>query len=162
MNDTSRVYAAEQELRRMLGFTSVHVHGREVKIPVERNFADIESIQRYVDKVLALNWVRAMYPMAAQSLKVQKKPKGANVATCGGGVMNVPINSHNRWALREIVILHELAHHLTPGSNHGSAFRDCFAWLVEEIIAPEVGWLLRTLFWDNQLSCVQPTANLVQ
>lgn len=156
MSETAAVYDCEFTLRDMLKLSKVHVHGREVHIPVERNFADIVSIQQYVDKVLALNWVQAQYPTAKRPLRVQKKPKGANVASCGGGVMNVPINSEHRWALREAVILHELAHHLTPHCGHSAEFRDCFAWLLEEIVAPEVGWLLRTIFWDRGLSCQQP------
>lgn len=161
MTDPDRIatYACEFTLRDMLKVSQVHVHGVTVDIPVERNFATIENIQAYVDKVLALNWVRAAYPRATNPLKVVKKPKGANNADCGGGVMRVPINSENRWALREIVILHEMAHHLAPG-GHAEAFRTCFAWLVSEIIAPEAGWLLRTLFWDNGLP-VQTPASLV-
>lgn len=160
--ETQRVYEAEWVLRDMLKLPSVNVCGREVAIPVERNFASIESIQTYVDKVLALNWIRDMYPHAQRPLKVVKKPKGRNVATCGGGIMYVPINSENRWALREQVILHEMAHHLTPGCSHGGPFRDCLAWLLEEIVAPEVGWLMRTLFWDRGLTCVQPAPMVVR
>lgn len=164
MSETATVYQAEFTLRDMLELSTVHVHGRQIDVPPERRFTDIEAVQRYVDKVLALNWVRAKYPRAAYPITVKKKPsKTANEAACGGGLMYVPINSHVRWALREIVILHEIAHHLAgAGADHRQEFRDCFAWLLEEIIAPEVGWLMRTIFWDRGLTCVQPTNSVVR
>jgi putative metallohydrolase (TIGR04338 family) len=67
--------------------------------------------------------------------------------------MAVPTTA--RWALRELVLCHELAHHLRrhaeataaePG--HGPAFQDDYAALVDLVIGPEVGLLLRAGFTE--------------
>ena len=49
--------------------------------------------------------------------------------------------------MRELVVLHELAHHLEPdpaAAAHGPAFVHRYAHLVTEVIGPEVGLLLRS------------------
>jgi putative metallohydrolase (TIGR04338 family) len=55
-----------------------------------------------------------------------------------------------RWAMRELVLCHELAHHLTFHSaggghdpGHGRAFVDTYVSLVGLVIGAEVGLLLR-------------------
>ncbi len=64
------------------------------------------------------------------------------------GTIAVPVAG--RWALRELVLCHELAHHVTfhcsggaeePG--HGRAFVDVYVTLAGVVIGPEVAVLLR-------------------
>ena len=54
------------------------------------------------------------------------------------------------WALRELVILHELAHHLAPDIEvaHGGAFVDRMITLVDGVIGPEAALLLRVTMAD--------------
>jgi putative metallohydrolase (TIGR04338 family) len=52
------------------------------------------------------------------------------------------------WAMRELVVLHELAHHLTPGDQHGSAFVATFVELVAELVGTEAAFLLRSALLD--------------
>jgi putative metallohydrolase (TIGR04338 family) len=56
------------------------------------------------------------------------------------------------WAMREIVILHELSHHLaTRGESHGSAFTSTFLHLVREVMGPEVGLLLTDAYTQHDV-----------
>jgi putative metallohydrolase (TIGR04338 family) len=54
------------------------------------------------------------------------------------------------WALRELVILHELAHHLAEDIEiaHGGAFVDRLLTLVDGIVGPEAALLLRVTMLD--------------
>ncbi|TCN45868.1 putative metallohydrolase (TIGR04338 family) [Rhodococcus sp. SMB37] len=160
VRDTKRtsVYEAESLVRRMFdladerGLRTVEVAGSHVTLPVERRFASLESAQQYVDKVLALNWVRERWPRAA--LPVRVRARSGNTAAhyendCA--TIALPVHRDNRaWAFRELVVLHELAHHLDPQDPddptepaHGPAFVDRFLTLVDEIIGPEAAFMLR-------------------
>ena len=54
------------------------------------------------------------------------------------------------WALRELVILHELAHHLADGIEiaHGGALSIGCSTLVDGIVGPEAALLLRVTMLD--------------
>ena len=64
-----RVYEAEGLLARMIDrrtdFPVVAAYGSGVVVPDDRKFGDIASVQRYVDAVLALDWVRRAAPGTA-------------------------------------------------------------------------------------------------
>ncbi|MGN2635232.1 TIGR04338 family metallohydrolase [Nocardia takedensis] len=129
---------------------TVEVHGSRITLPVERRFASVDSVQTYVDKVLALNWVRAGWERAAAPVRV--RARAGNTAAHyepEGAVLAVPVHTGaTAWALRELVVLHELAHHLEPtGSTlaaHGPEFCARYVELVDGIIGAEAAFLLRT------------------
>ena len=51
------------------------------------------------------------------------------------------------WALRELVVLHEIAHHLDGGDPpHGPAFVDTFCELAGVVMGPEVAHVLRGVY----------------
>jgi putative metallohydrolase (TIGR04338 family) len=46
--------------------------------------------------------------------------------------------------MRETVVLHEIAHWLTPhGASHGTEFQSAFMWLLDHVVAPEAGFVFR-------------------
>ena len=142
------VYSAEQLVRRLLDrsaqFPTLQVAGSTITLPVEKRFGSAEAVQAYVDAVLALNWVRAAWPSAGP-VRVRERA-GDTLAHYSAGVIAVPTRRiGSSWALRELVVLHELAHHLAaPGEQtHGAQFVGRFIELVTEIIGPEAGLLLR-------------------
>lgn len=145
----SKVYGAEQHLARLLESARVNqvrtieAYGSTLTLPDEVRFGDLESIQRYVDNVLGLAWVRRTWPvLAAQRVTVRRR-KGESKAHYWRLVREIAIPTSTRWAMREIVLLHEIAHHLTPEDcGHGEEFVGTFLLLVREIIGPEVGLLL--------------------
>jgi len=152
----SRVYDAEHLVHRIFDrsahYPVVEVAGSRLTLPVERRFGSIEAVQRYVDQVLALAWVRQSWERAGIKVVVRERAgSGQAHYQRAGSVMAVPGHrSGSVWALRELVILHELAHHLAPEVEiaHGGAFVERMITLVEEIIGPEAGLLVRVTMVD--------------
>ena len=162
----SRVYAGEHVVHALFDRSDraavVQLAGSSVTLPVERRFGDVAGVQRYVDAALALNWIRA-WPRAAVPVTVRAR-RGRRQAHYerNPAVIAVPAPAHGAvrpgnmsgptWALRELVVLHEIAHHLEPdptAAAHGSAFVGRLRRIVEEIVGPEAAWLL-TVAWADQ------------
>ncbi|MFC8381566.1 TIGR04338 family metallohydrolase [Nocardia sp. NPDC057272] len=153
----AKVYDGEQLVRGVFdraeefGHRTVDVYGSQLTLPVERRFASVESVQSYADKVLALNWVRAQWERATVSIRVRARG-GAAAAHYEpeSAVLAVPLHTGSTaWALRELVVLHELAHHLAPDSAqapHGPEFCSRYVELVDGVIGPEAALLIRTTF----------------
>lgn len=63
----------------------------------------------------------------------------------------IPLD-HTGWALRELVVLHELAHHLDDDrrhhAGHGPEFCSRYLELVDSLIGVEAGFLLRATLLD--------------
>ncbi len=161
--DTGRslVYAVEDQVARALdraaaGAPTTQFYGSALTMPTERRFADLASVRRWVHAVLALPVVTARWPgTPACDVRARRGSRAAHYEA--PGTIAVPVDG--RWAMRELVLCHELAHHLvlhehsghrhpghehTPG--HGPAFREAYAELVTMVIGPEVALLLRAGF----------------
>jgi len=153
----TKVYEAENLVHRIFDrsadFPVVEVAGSRLTLPIERHFATLESVQAYVDAVLGSAAVRARWPRACLPVAVRER-SGQQQADYQRltAVLAVPLHAGNRaWALRELVILHELAHHLAEVEEeaHGPAFTERLIVLTGEIVGEEAGFLLRTTMWDN-------------
>ena len=152
----SRVYDAEHLVHRIFDrsaeYPVVDVAGSRIALPVERKFASIDSVQRYVDGVLALPWVSSTWDRASAPDRVRERSgEGQAHYQRIGSIMAVPgYRAGSGWALRELVILHELAHHLAPDieSAHGGPFVDRLLTLVDGIVGPEAALLLRVTMLD--------------
>ncbi|HEY5852808.1 MAG TPA: TIGR04338 family metallohydrolase [Aldersonia sp.] len=155
-----RVYDAEQLVRTVFDRTDenrlrvVETHGSQLTLPVERRFASLESVQTYVRKVLALNWVRARWARAAAPVQVRAR-LGATSAhyELATATLAVPMHAGGTaWALREFVVLHELAHHLDPDPDrtaaHGPEYCERYLDLVDGIVGAEAAFLLRATMLD--------------
>lgn len=151
----SRVYNAEDELTLVLarGGTIEHF-GSTFNVPDERKFGDVNSIQPYVDKVLAFGPVAAL-PGASRPVQVRER-RGATKAHYEYASATIAIppyqlgtRAQQGWALRETVVLHELAHHLAGPVGHGPEFTAMLVYLVEHVIAPEAAHLLRVALWER-------------
>ncbi|ATA27379.1 hypothetical protein MLM_0387 [Mycobacterium lepraemurium] len=151
----SRVYAAEEFVRTLFdraaehGSPAVEFFGTRLTLPPEGRFGSVPSVQRYVDQVLALPAVRQRWP-DVPPLRV--RPRRAAPATHyenrdGAGVIAVPDRDTAEWALRELVVLHEVAHHLCrAGLPHGPEFVATICELTELVMGPEVGHVLRVVY----------------
>ncbi|MFI5778273.1 TIGR04338 family metallohydrolase [Nocardia sp. NPDC051570] len=161
----ARVYDAEGLVRRIFdradesGVRTVELHGSQITLPIERRFASVESVQNYADRVLALNWVRARWDRATAPLTVRSRA-GAAAAHYESerAVLAVPLHTRGTaWALRELVILHELAHHLEPHPTdlapHGPEFCTRYLDLVDGVIGPEAALVLRTTLLGCGVRC---------
>ncbi|WP_375487618.1 TIGR04338 family metallohydrolase [uncultured Jatrophihabitans sp.] len=143
-----RVYEAEQLLARMLDrradYPVVEAFGSTVALPDDRKFGDVPAVQRYVDAVLALDWVRRLGAAAPVTVRARA---GATKAEYEFATATMAVPTHavgGRWAMRELVVLHELAHHLSGSPGHGPEFTAPFLELVTELVGPEAGFLLRS------------------
>ncbi len=158
MRDVQRakVYAAEEFVRTMFdradqrGDRVVDFFGTRLTLPPEGRFASVESIARYVDEVLAHHAVRQRWP-ACGPLEVRAR-RGVSAAhyEYGGGkagaVIAVP-DRHTTWALREWVVLHEIAHHLCRADPpHGPDFVATLCDLAGAVMGPEAAYVLRVVY----------------
>jgi putative metallohydrolase (TIGR04338 family) len=141
MRDSQRekVYQAEYRLREFydtaerIGNPMVVLDGIPLTLPPEAKFASIESIQRYVDLVVGRD-----------KIAVRARKGVAKAHMEAGGVMAIP-DQRLGWAMREIVVLHEIAHHLAPGERHGPGFTAKYGQLLAETMGPETGLMYRIL-----------------
>ena len=138
-----RVYDAEQALRAVLdsGIDNFDFYGQVLPVEqTEKHFGSIEAVQAYVDAVLALNWVRELSHHATTPVKVRER-KGRTKAHYTPWSATIAVPDHLdgarfSWAMRELVVLHELAHHLTRWDDeaHGAEFTGTFLYLVKHLI----------------------------
>ena len=123
--------------------------GTQLTLPPEGRFGSVASVQRYVDEVLALASVRQRWPDVSP-LKVRSR-RAATAAHYenrdGAGTIAVPDRDTADWALRELVVLHEVAHHLCQAEPpHGPEFVATICELAELVMGPELGHVLRVVY----------------
>jgi putative metallohydrolase (TIGR04338 family) len=151
----SKVYAAEEFVRTLFdraaehGSRSVEFFGAQLTLPPEARFGSVPAVQRYVDDVLALPSVRKQWP-AAVPLRVRAR-RAATAAHYenrdGTSVIAVPDLDTADWAMRELVVLHEIAHHLCDARPpHGPQYVATLCTLAELVMGPELGHVLRVVY----------------
>ncbi len=149
----SKVYAAEAFVRTMFDRAAQHhsraidFFGASLTLPPEARFASIDAVRRYVDQVLAMPAVTQRWQVGALAVRARRGAGAAHYEVQdGAAVIAVPEQS-TRWALRELVLLHEVAHHLCPVEPaHGPEFCATLCELVEVVMGPEVGHVLRVVY----------------
>lgn len=158
-----RLYDAENTLRRFydtalaIDNPVITVGGITLTLPPEARFASIESIQSYVDRVRALpslaHHPRAAIPVFVRARQGDSKAHYEN----SRAVIAIPDNLGS-WAMRELIVLHELAHHFAWGDQHGSRFAAAFLDILGAVLGPEVELALRVLFDQHEVSYRRPVA----
>lgn len=154
----SLVYSAESQVAFILeaGGTIEHF-GSTLNVPDERKFGNVESVAAYIEKVLAYSPVAA-YPRAKVPVHVRER-RGQARAHYEYRTATIAIPPHlpgeggrRAWALREMVVLHELAHHLVgpgaTGGGHGPEFAATLVDLFTHVIDPVAGHLLRVSLYE--------------
>lgn len=145
-NDRAKVYGAETELEVILNRprTFVTLAGSTFLVPDERRFGNLEGVQRFVDQVLE--------HIGNNDRITVRSRRGQAAAHYEHGKQVIAIPEATGWALREHVVLHEIAHHLAPtGEKHGPVFRKELTNLLEKVLAPEAAMMLRFLYWERGL-----------
>ncbi len=154
--DTQRakVYAAEDFVRTLFdrasqhGSRAVDFFGTQLTLPPEARFASTAAVQRYVDDVLVLPAVRQRWPrIEPLTVRARRAETAAHYERRDGvATIAVPQRAAN-WAMRELVVLHEIAHHLSDVEPpHGPQFVAVFCELAELVMGPEVGHVLRVVY----------------
>jgi putative metallohydrolase (TIGR04338 family) len=126
---------------------TVEVEGVTLDLPPEGKFADIASLQTYCDKVCKLMKVEAVH------VEAHRNQHGNAFYQSAGRRIVIP-DGQNRWALRELVVLHELAHHVTWVQNldaaaHGPEFVANYITMLERVMAPQAGLAARLVYAAN-------------
>ena len=147
------VYAAEDFVRTLFDRAAEHnsraidFFGAQLTLPPEARFGSVQSVGDYVDRVLSLPAVGDRWPVSAVTVRARRGATAAHYENRDGtAVIAVPDRTF-RWALRELVVLHEIAHHLCPVEPaHGGEFVSAFCELAEMVMGPEVGHVLRVVY----------------
>lgn len=150
----SKVYAAEEFVRTLFdraaehGNRMVDFFGTQLTLPPEGRFASMESVQRYVDDVLGMAVVRESWPgRGPLTVRARRGVTAAHYERDDGGAVIAVPEGRTTWALRELVVLHEIAHHLcTAEPPHGPQFIATFCELAGAVMGPEVGHVLRVVY----------------
>ena len=123
--------------------------GTQLTLPPEARFGSVASVQRYIDDVLALPAVRQQWPeISPLRVRARRAATAAHYENPdGAGVIAVPDRDTADWAMRELVVLHEIAHHLCRvGPPHGPEFVATICTLTELVMGPELGHVLRVVY----------------
>lgn len=150
----SKVYAAEEFVRTLFDRAAEHgssmeFFGTQLTLPPEAKFGSLSGVQRYVDDVLALPAVRRAWPgVAPLRVRARRAATAAHYENRHGtGVIAVPEDRDADWAMRELVVLHEIAHHLCDEQPaHGSRYVATLCTLAELVMGPEVAHVLRVVY----------------
>ena len=147
----SRVYRAEDAWGHRLdaarlGAPLAVVGGSSVVLPAERRFGELAAAAAYAARVVALPEVRALAAVGPPELRLRRGRLKAHWEP--PGTIALPVPRHGEpWALRETVLLHELAHHVgeTSGLAHGhrAPFPAVLLLLVEAVLGAEAALALR-------------------
>lgn len=120
----------------------------------EPRFTRPEEVQPFVDAVLARLQAQAKQFGSRyggrESRHVRVSPMhGFTRATYSNGWISIPVRERGgAWALRGLVVVHELAHHLNIGDGaiidqHGDGFRTTMLQLLEDIGWVEIAAMLQ-------------------
>jgi putative metallohydrolase (TIGR04338 family) len=105
-----------------------------------KEFRNLREVRAYVDDLTASDWWADRWPHI-EAIPVSRTRSGrfSGYAVEGSGEIRL-------GSLREPVVLHEVAHVVTPGTGHGPAFVDALLALVRERLGfPAYGALLAEL-----------------
>lgn len=149
----AKVYAAEQALR----FAYDHpadtttIAGVTLSLEPEDRFASLADLRVYVDRVIYHPEVIATFGFAGPVGLRHRKGAAKAHYQHHDAVIAVHVGDDD-WALRELVVLHEIAHHLAGVAGHGPEFTAVFAELVRLIIGEQAGLALRLLFHQENVN----------
>ena len=157
----ARVYRAEDAWAARLdaarrGAPLATVAGSAVLLPAERRFGDLDAVAAYLARVLALPAVRAVLgEVAPPALRLRRGARAAHWEP--PGTIAVPVPRHGEpWALRECVVLHELAHHAGHvtgrADRHGAPFPALLLSLVEAVLGAQAAFALRVDYGTERVA----------
>lgn len=144
-NQRSRVYAGEDAWALRLdaarrGASLAEVAGSAVTLPRELQFGTLVAAQAYADRQLTL-W-------DVPSVLLRERRGQLKAHWEAPGVIALPLAARGTpWAMRETVLLHELAHHLAfhldGVADHGTAYTGRMLELVTQALGDEAALALR-------------------
>ena len=142
-----RFYRAQDTLDFLLAHGgTARVWGSTVTVPVERRFGDLDGVRRYLAALRATSWGHPDTPAP----QVRCRAGAVNVAHWQApDIIALPVGRgpDGRQMLREHIVVHEYAHHVTwhqhGATGHGPVFQDIYLDLLEHAIGAEAAFILR-------------------
>jgi len=151
----ARVYAAEQVWALRLdaarrGARSATVAGSSLVLPRELLFGTLGAAQVYADARLD-GW--GLPPVV---LRVRRGQAKAHFEAGRPAVIALPVPEHGEpWAMREAVLLHELAHHVSAGLDgepgHGPPFPARLLQLVRRALGDQAAFALQVDYAEHRV-----------
>lgn len=120
----------------------------EFEVDAGRRLPTVPVLQAYVDTLAAAGWFRARWPDRAFEVR---PGFGHRRATADAdGVLQMP-----KWARSELVVLHEVAHCVTPWTfaSHGPEYGGVLLCLVRRAIGPGPAQALEDAFDRHRVRC---------
>lgn len=149
----SAVYAAEEFVRVLFDRAAQHnsrsidFFGTQLTLPPEARFGSVRDVGDYVDRVLAMPAVAQRWSVSAVEVRRRRGVTAAHYEIRSGAATIAVPDGTQRWALRELVVLHEIAHHLCPiEPPHGGPFASTFSELAGIVMGAEVEHVLRVVY----------------
>jgi putative metallohydrolase (TIGR04338 family) len=147
----SKVYSAEHQLQWLYDNVggNINLHGVPLQLEPERKFEDLAAVQRYVDLVtLNPNVIGAFGKVGHVHVRERRGDTAAHyrLNTIAINTKATKMASGSGWALRETVVLHELAHHYSKSHGHGPDFARTFVTLLSHTMGPQVSTALAILY----------------
>lgn len=132
------VYQAEDQWSAIIDRGGVvDFFGSQLDAPIQLRFGSLSDVETYVTVTCARADVQA---------PAVRHRKGGARAHYSQGVIAIP--SDQPWAMRESVVLHEIAHHVAASrsgsAEHDERFTSAMLFLVGEKLGPVAELLLRT------------------
>ena len=156
----SRVYRAEDAWAAQLdaarlGAQLATVGGSAVLLPAERRLGSLAAAADYAARVVALPEVVAQLgPAEPPQLRPRRGVRSAHWEP--PGTIALPVPEHGEpWALRETVLLHELAHHLAETTGrargHRAPFPAVVLLLTAVVLGEEAALALRVAYGEHDV-----------
>ena len=156
----ARVYRAEDAWAARLdaarqGAVLATVGGSALVLPAERRLGSLQAAADYCGRVLALPAVCAAFgEVDPPALRTRRGGRSAHWESPGTIALHVPPHGEP-WALRESVLLHELAHHVgeTTGRarGHRPPFPAVVLLLVRAVLGAEAELVLRVEYGQSDV-----------
>jgi putative metallohydrolase (TIGR04338 family) len=156
----SRVYGAENAWAARLdaarlGAPLATVGGSRLLLPAERRLGSLEAARGYCARVVALpDVVTAVGAVDPPVLRPRRGVRAAHWEPPGTVALPVPVHGEP-WALRETVLLHELAHHLGETTGRSRGHRPPFPALVlllaQAVLGEEAAFALRVDYGEHDV-----------
>jgi putative metallohydrolase (TIGR04338 family) len=157
----SRVYRAEDAWAGRLdaarrGAALATIGGSAVLLPAELRFGSLAAASAYAEQVLRLPPVAALASsstaLPAPVLRLRRGQRAAHWER--PGVVALPVPRHGEpWALRQSVLLHELAHHVGEltgrAAGHRPPFPALVLLLVQAAMGDEAAFALRVAYGEE-------------
>lgn len=141
----SAVYAAEDQLSSLLDRGGcLDFHGSLLELPRQRRLTDLAEVRDYLAALRRQPWGAGHTP--APRVRARK----GNSRAHWEAPSTIALPPASAWALRELVILHEYAHHIAwhdhGRADHGPEFQDTLTELVANEIDPGAALVLRAAY----------------